>query len=168
MLRLVGAIIAAWAVLVAVLFALYHGGAPVPANAVVVLEGSNTRLPVGLRLVHEGYAPLLVVSRGDNAKVEQPLCAGKLGVRVRCFVASPPSTRGEAEYVGLLARSLHLKRLDVVTSQFHVLRAEMLVRRCYHGDLQMVGAPQPWWKLPWYAVTESVKFAYQLVFQRSC
>jgi hypothetical protein len=32
----------------------------------------------------------------------------------------------------------------------------------------MVGAPQPAWKLPWYAVTESGKLVYQLVVARGC
>src|SRR5581483_2829287 len=122
LLRVVAAAVLAWAAAVAIVFAVDHGDRPVHADAVVVLSGSPSRLPVGLRLVREGDAPLL----------------------------------------------LHLTRIDVVTSQFHVVRARMLITRCYHGALRMVGAPQEWWKLPWFAVTETVKLVYQVTVVRSC
>jgi uncharacterized SAM-binding protein YcdF (DUF218 family) len=89
-------------------------------------------------------------------------------VTVLCFDASPSSTRGEAEFVGRLAKERKASRIDVVTSQFHVFRAGMLMRRCYHGELRMVGAPQQWWKLPVQAVSETLKLGYQLTFQRGC
>ena len=77
-------------------------------------------------------------------------------------------TRGEARFIGKLAEQHDAKRIDVVTSQFHVFRAGILIRRCYHGGLRMVGAPQQWWKLPVQAVSETAKLAYQVVFARSC
>ena len=160
-----------WALVVGAAFALRHGGRPIRADAVVVLEGSKPRLPKGLQLVAQGYAPLLVISKGDDKKLERKLCAGRgwpAHVRVLCFVANPPSTRGEAEFIGRLARERGLRRIDVVTSQFHVFRAQLLLERCYHGDLQMVGVTQPVWKVPWYAVTETAKIAYQLVVARGC
>ena len=160
-----------WVVAVGAAFGFRHGGRPIHANAVVVLEGSSPRLPEGLKLVEQGYAPLLVISKGDHKKLEAKLCAGRglpAHVRVVCFVANPLATRGEAEFVGRLARKLDLDRIDVVTSQFHVFRAELLFKRCYHGELRMVGVTQPFWKFPWYAVTETAKLAYQLVFARGC
>jgi uncharacterized SAM-binding protein YcdF (DUF218 family) len=160
-----------WAVAATAAYVVRHGQHPIRAQAVVVLEGSSERLPTGLQLVREGYAPLLVISKGDRKKLEAKLCAGRdwpAHVRVLCFTADPLSTRGEAEFVGRLAKRLHLDRIDVVTSKFHVLRAQMLIERCYHGELRMVGASQPYWKLPWYALTETAKLAYQLVFARSC
>jgi uncharacterized SAM-binding protein YcdF (DUF218 family) len=89
-------------------------------------------------------------------------------VRVICFTAYPSSTQGEAEYLAHVANEEHLKSVDVVTSQFHVFRARIILKRCYKGELHMVGAPQPWWKMPWYALTEQAKLAYQLVIARSC
>jgi uncharacterized SAM-binding protein YcdF (DUF218 family) len=160
-----------WAVAVAVAFGLRHGSRPIHADAVVVLQGSKSRLPEGLKLVRAGYAPLLVVSRGDRKKLEARLCApGQAVVRARvlCFDANPLSTRGEAEFVGRLARDRGLHRIDVVTSQFHVFRAQILFERCYHGELRMVGASQPAWKFPWYALTETAKLAYQSSLERSC
>ena len=55
-----------------------------------------------------------------------------------------------------------------VTSTYHVTRARMLFRRCYHGELRMVGAPQQWWKLPLQALSETAKLGYQMVIQRGC
>jgi uncharacterized SAM-binding protein YcdF (DUF218 family) len=168
--RALGLLVVAWVFGAVALFGFHHGGAPVHANAVVVLEGSNTRLPLGVKLIQEGYAPLLIVSRGDSKKLEGRVCDGtdKLPARVICFSASPASTRGEAEEIGRLAKRLNLTRIDVVTSQFHVFRARMLIRRCYHGDLHMVGSSQPEWKFPLYAVQETAKLTYQVVFARSC
>ena len=169
--RLLALAVLGWAVAASATFALNHGGNPAHADAVVVLEGSKTRLPLGLRLVEQGYAPLLVISRGDLKTLEDKLCKGEgapAHVRILCFSASPLSTRGEAEFIGRLARERGLSSIDVVTSQFHVFRAGILIRRCYHGRLRMVGASQPAWKLPWYAVSETAKLAYQLVVARRC
>jgi uncharacterized SAM-binding protein YcdF (DUF218 family) len=160
-----------WALAVSVAFALRHGERPVDADAVVVLQGSSSRLPEGLKLVRAGYAPLLVVSRGDHKKLAARLCRpGQTIVhaRVLCFDADPVSTRGEAQFIGRLARERGLERIDVVTSQFHVFRAQILLERCYDGELRMVGSSQEAWKFPWYALTETVKLAYQLVAARGC
>ena len=129
--RVVPGLVAAWVIAVVLVYTLYHGTPPVRAGAVVVLQGSSTRLPIGLRLVREGYAPLLVISRGSHKKLEARLCARKLrvpGVQVLCFEADPLSTRGEAEFIGRLARDRSLSRIDVVTSRFHVFRARIQVR----------------------------------------
>ena len=164
-------VVLVWAVAAAIVFALYHGGDPIRADAVVVLQGSKTRLPVGMKLVEEGYAPLLVISRGDRKQLEARLCSGRQRiprVTVLCFEANPSSTRGEAEFVGRLARQRGLKTVDVVTSQFHVFRAGIVIRRCFHGALRMVGSPQETWKLPWQALNETAKLAYQLTVARGC
>ncbi len=49
------------------LFVVDHGDSPMRADAVFVMSGSPTRLPVGVKLVRQGYAPLLVVSRSTSA-----------------------------------------------------------------------------------------------------
>ena len=169
--RLLPLAVLAWVIAVTAAFALHHGGRPIHADAVVVLEGSKARLPEGLKLVREGYAPLLVVSRGDRKELEARLCAAHqrvVPVRVVCFYANPLSTRGEAEFIGRLAAKRGLSRIDVVTSKFHVFRAEIVIGRCYHGELRMVGTSQPFWKLPWYALTETAKLVYQLTVARRC
>jgi uncharacterized SAM-binding protein YcdF (DUF218 family) len=171
LLSVVVLVVLVWAAVAGVIYAFHHGQDPVHADAVVVLEGSKTRLPLGIELVREGYAPLLVVSRGDRKPLEQRLCAGRLRiphVRVLCFSALPFSTRGEAEFIGRLAQSDRLSTIDVVTSKFHVYRAGILIRRCYHGRLRIVGAPQSTWRLPLYLASETGKLVYQVTVARSC
>jgi uncharacterized SAM-binding protein YcdF (DUF218 family) len=159
-------LLAAWLVWAVVLFVVRHDDDPGHADAVVVLQGSKTRLPLGYRLMQEGVAPLMVISRGSRQKLEDRLCDGKTRFEVVCFSAS--STRGEARIVSQLARERGLDELDVVTSEFHVYRARRIFERCYDGTLRMVGAPQQWWRLPKYMLTESAKLAYQAVFARGC
>ena len=166
MLLLVAILFVAWLVAAVVLFVIPHDDEPIHADAVVVLQGSDTRLPVGYRLVQEGYAPLLVVSRGSKTDLEARLCGDHPDVRVLCFQAT--STREEARFVGHLAEHRNWQRLDVVTSHFHVFRARLIVRRCYHGELRMIGAPQRAWRLPKEIVKESAKLAYQLLIARGC
>ncbi len=116
--------------------------------------------------MQEGVAPLLIVSRGSRLKLEHRLCDGKTRFDVVCFSSS--STRGEARNVTRIARERDLNVLDVVTSQFHVYRARRIFERCYDGTVRMVGAPQEWWKLPKFMLTESAKLAYQGAFARGC
>ena len=155
-----------WLVWAFALFVVHHDDQPIRADAVVVLQGSKTRLPRGYELMQEGYAPLLLISRGSRQKLEARLCDGESRFEVVCFSAS--STRGEARIVSRLARERDLRSLDVVTSQFHVFRARKIFARCYSGDFRIVGSPQQWWKLPKYMLSESAKLAYQSAFARGC
>jgi uncharacterized SAM-binding protein YcdF (DUF218 family) len=147
------------------LFIVHHDDRPAKADAVVVLSGTSQRLPVGERLVRQGYAPLLVVSRSTHPKAaERRACrSGAL-----CFRAKPYSTRGEARAIARLAAAHHWRLVDVVTSQFHIFRARIVIRRCYHGRLRMVGAPQSLLDLPFEVVKETAKLTYQEVFARGC
>jgi hypothetical protein len=159
-------LVGAWLLAAVVLFLVPHDDRPVRADAVVVLQGSDTRLPVGLALVEDGYAPLLVVSRGSRKKLERRVCAGRAPVPVLCFRST--STRGEARFIAALARRRGLETIDVVTSQFHVLRARIVLGRCFHGELRMVGSANPSWRMPLVMLSESAKLAYQLVVARGC
>jgi uncharacterized SAM-binding protein YcdF (DUF218 family) len=164
--RLLAALLCVWLLAALALFGLHHDDAPARADAVVVLQGSKSRLPHGYRLMERGLAPLLVISRGSGLPLEERLCAGKTRFETVCFSAS--STRGEARIVSRIARERGLDSLDVVTSQFHVYRARKIFERCYDGDLVMVGSGQQWWKLPRYMLTESVKLAIQSALARGC
>jgi uncharacterized SAM-binding protein YcdF (DUF218 family) len=163
--RILGLLIAAYVAAAGFLFVVHHDDRPAKASAVVVLSGTKERLPVGERLVRQGYAPLLVVSMStfQNAAERRACRDGAL-----CFHAKPYSTRGEARAIARLAAAHHWRTVDVVTSQFHVFRARLVIRRCYHGGLRMIGAPEPAWRLPYDAVKETVKLVYQEVFARGC
>ena len=174
-LRLVLALVALWVVLCLVFFTWspWAGSAPPHADAIVVLSGGRERLPPALALVRRGVARTLAissVSRTRHWPLGHRLCAARryAGATVLCFDAEPYSTRGEARAVARLALERHWSRVVVVTSRFHVTRARMIFRRCYHGGLWMVGVSRTWWKLPVEWVDETGKLLYQLTVQRTC
>jgi uncharacterized SAM-binding protein YcdF (DUF218 family) len=151
------------------LFGTHRADAPIKADAVVVLAGTIQRLPVGVSLVKDGYAPLLVVSLSRPTSHQQAaICDRKQTYKVLCFRADPFETRGEARAIGRLAKERGWMRIDVVTSYFHITRARVLVQRCYHGELRMVGAPESRLHLPVDILKESGKLVYQELFARGC
>lgn len=165
MIRLLLLLAVVWAIAATWLFVVHHDDRPVKADAVVSLSGTSSRLPLALRLVRNGYAPLLVVSRSDDPDaLERRVCAHRAGVRVLCFRAEPYSTTGEARFIG----SRTWRRIDVVTSQFHVFRARILIERCFHGGLRMVGSSEPTSRVPFDAAKESVKLVLQETLHRGC
>jgi uncharacterized SAM-binding protein YcdF (DUF218 family) len=164
-LRALATFAVAYLAVAALLFVVHHGDTPAKADAIVVLSGTDSRLSVGERLAAGGYGRPLVISRSnDPSPAEVHACAnGAL-----CFRADPYSTRGEARAIARLATKHHWRMVDVVTSQYHVFRARILIRRCYHGGLRMIGAPQSTLHLPIDVVRETLKLTYQEVFARDC
>jgi uncharacterized SAM-binding protein YcdF (DUF218 family) len=169
------ALLAAWVVACLVLFTWspWAGSAPAHADAVVVLSGEHSRLPPALALIRRSVAPVLALSSVRETpkwRAARALCAAGryAGARVLCFEAVPYSTRGEARTVAGIARRRGWRSIVVVTSRFHVTRAHMLFRRCWHGGLTFVAAPTTWWRLPADWADETVKLAVQLTFERGC
>ena len=146
------------------------------SDAVVVIAGGPLRLKKGIELVKQGIAPLLIVSNphgGWAYKEEAPhLCDGH-GTRylfqVICFQPKPESTQGEARAVKRIAAARQLRSVIVVTSNFHVSRARLEMRRCYHGRLAVIGTPlnNPW-KEPLYVALEWPKLTYAETLNRGC
>jgi hypothetical protein len=140
----------------------------------VLSGGQNSRLDPALALMRMRIAPVLAISSAfhdDSWKKAQRLCRGDLGptrYEVLCFTAHPFSTQGEARTVAKLARANGWHRLVVVTSTYHVTRARMLFRRCYHGDLWFDGTRSRWWRLPEQWAYETGKLFVQLTTQRGC
>jgi hypothetical protein len=170
------ALIGAWLVLCAVLFVWpRQPEPPTKADAVVVLAGGlNSRLDPAIALMRRRIAPVLAISSAfhdEKWKKAQRLCRGDLGptrYAVLCFTAEPFSTQGEARTVAAIAREEGWNRIVVVTSTYHVTRTRMLFRRCYDGELWVVGTRSPWWRLPRQWVNETGKLAVQLTYQRGC
>jgi uncharacterized SAM-binding protein YcdF (DUF218 family) len=170
-------LVALWLVAVAALFVWppANSASPAHADAVVVLAGGrDSRLDPALKLMRQGVAPVLAISsvaRDPKWVTAKRLCAGaygKLRFQVLCFDAVPYSTRGEAETVSRLARTRDWRRIVVVTSTYHVTRARMLFRRCFHGRLWTVGTSSPWQFLPEEWASETGKLLVQVVAERSC
>jgi uncharacterized SAM-binding protein YcdF (DUF218 family) len=144
------------------------------SDAVVVIAGGPLRLKKGLELVREKFAPLLIVSVPHGAwpyQWEAPdLCNGaKRSFAVVCFDPRPESTQGEARAVQRIAAARHLRSVIVVTSYFHVSRTRLIMRRCYHGHLAVIGTPlnNPWQE-PFFIAMEWPKLIYAETLNRGC
>lgn len=146
---------------------------PTGADAVVVLSGSRAeRLPKALAVRRRTGAPVLVISGGFDPRWKQALalCRGRVrtSFRVVCFSPEPNSTLGEAEGVARLAARRGWRRLVVVSSTYHVVRARMLFHRCVSADVQVVGAPPSLRRWITGVPSEWGKLVYQLTVERGC
>lgn len=152
------------------LFLVPHDQKAITADAVVVLSGSKDRLPVGVGLVRAGAARLLVISRNERpSPLEDRACSHAIGLQVLCLHVAPLSTQGEARLIATLAHASGWNAVDVVTSKFHAYRARFMIRRCYHGGLAVVGAPNPGGlDLVRDLVLEPVKLVYHELLRRGC
>jgi hypothetical protein len=115
-------------------------GAPGQVSAIVVLAGPGDRMPVALGLAYSHRAPVLVVSQGYEG-YGAPCPPRPSGVTLICFDPDPPTTRGEAEYIGRLARQHHWTSVVVVASRPQATRARLLVERCFTGRVYVATGP---------------------------
>ena len=143
------------------------------SDAVVVIAGGPLRLKKGLELVREKFAPLLLVSVPHGAwpyQWEAPdLCNGaKRPFQVICFQPKPESTQGEARALKRIAAKRHLRSVIVVTSTFHVSRARLIMRRCFHGRLAVIGTPVSRAAEPFLIGMEWIKLTYAETLNRDC
>lgn len=144
---------------------------PERADAVVVLAGSASRLPVALDLIERGVAPVLVVSDPEGRRDDdrRDLCAaGSDEYELICVLPDPYSTRGEARMVARLASERGWESIVVVTSRFHLFRAKRLFERCFGGEVALVGSPVSWWYRPIAVASEWAKLAVAETFRRGC
>jgi hypothetical protein len=145
-------------------FATEH---PKRVDAIVVLAGSRTRLPLALDLFHQGVAPTLAISRDPGDKARTRLCRLPPS-HAFCFQATPFSTRGEARAIARLARTRHWRSVAIVSSRFHLFRIRLLVGRCTHARLELVPAAVTWWRWPQFIALEWVKLAAAETTRRGC
>jgi uncharacterized SAM-binding protein YcdF (DUF218 family) len=110
-------------------------GAPARASAIVMLEGwEDARLPLAVSLAQQHRASMLVISRGYDG-YGGPCPAPVQGVTLICFDPNPPNTRGEAVYVGQLARKYHWTSIILVTNREQDTRGRLLVSMCFGGPI---------------------------------
>jgi hypothetical protein len=115
-----------------------------PADALVVFAGGRgERLSKALVLLQQQVAPVLVISNGRDARWQaaNQLCASRQRFEVLCPRPDPDTTRGEARMVGDLAARRGWRSVVVVTSTYHARRTQLLLGRCFDGQLQIVAAP---------------------------
>lgn len=117
-------------------------GMPTHVSAIVMLAGPGNRLPVALQLAREHRASVLVVSQGEHG-FGGP-CPSKMPrVKLICFDPNPGDTRGEAEFVGRLAKRYRWSSIVLVTASAQDTRARIMLRRCFGGSIYVITAPLP-------------------------
>lgn len=142
-------------------------GAPARVDAIVMLAGPGERLPVALGLAEGGRAPVLVVSQGQHG-YGGPCPTVSRNIRLICFDPDPGDTRGEAEYVGRLAKRYGWRSVVLVTTREQDTRARVLMGRCFTGSVYVITAPRPWYQWPeqiaygWGALVKA------FIMKRSC
>ena len=125
------------------------------ADAIFVLGGiAEDRYPFGIGLGEQGWAPIVVLSI-DRWRTR--FCATPHPhFNLRCFIADPPTTKGEAQELRRLAADYGWRTIIVVTFRPHISRARFILERCFDGNLVMVESPEHLSVLEW---------AHQYVYQ---
>lgn len=142
-------------------------GPPTHVSAIVMLAGPGVRLPVALQLADERRATVLVVSQGHDGYGSQ--CPPRpSGLQLICFDPVPPTTRGEAEYIGRLAKKYHWTSVVVVTSRPQATRARILMERCFTGAVYSATGPLPMGSWPYQVVYGWAALAKALFVDRAC
>lgn len=143
---LLGILLGAWAVAGFFLFVNPAVDQPARADALVVLAPPlpTGRLAYAEQLMSEGYATTLVISIAEDRNGVAPtqLCQEDRAYTVLCFTPNPVTTQGEARAIQRLAEEHHWRSINVVSNDFHITRARMIIRRCYSQDLQMLAVRQ--------------------------
>ena len=161
------ALISIFAVLTARLFVWPAQGMPTQVSAIVMLAGPGVRLPVALQLADEHRAPVLVVSQGHDG-YGSPCPPRSSGVQLICFDPDPPTTQGEAEYIGRLAKKYHWTAVVIVTSRPQATRAQLLVERCFAGSVYSATGPLPMRNWPYQIAYGWGALAKALFADRTC
>ncbi len=143
--------LAAWAVVLALvacavfamatarLFLWPPTDAPAHVDAIVALGGDpgQLRAKEAVSLAEQGYAPVVVVSRGGYPPAPCP--TAKPGIEVVCFRPDPLNTRGEVEFATREAARRHWTSMLMVAERDQATRARLLFRRC--SDMRLLVVP---------------------------
>jgi hypothetical protein len=164
-------VLVAFCGLTARLFIFPASGMPAHVDAIVMMNGPDggSRLHTALDLAFSGRAKAVVISRGNSYYGQGDLCAPPVPrVKVICFDPNPPTTQGEAEYAGRLARQYHWHSIALVAITPQDSRARLRMERCFTGHVYVMTAPIPWHMWPYQLAYEWAATVKALVFNRSC
>ena len=151
------------------LFVWPDRGMPARVSAIVMLDGPGNRLDTALDLAWQHRAPFVVISRGSPYWGHGSICGPRIShVTVICFDPHPATTKGEAEFVGRLARKYHWQSVVLVTTTPQDSRARMRVERCFTGPVYVMTARLPLSDWPYQIAYEWGALVKALIFQRSC
>jgi hypothetical protein len=142
-------------------------GMPPSVSAIVMLDGPGHPLNMALRLAAQRRALYLVVSQGIPV-AHDPCPPTPPGVTLICFHPDPATTRGEAEFVGQLAKKYHWSSIAVVVTRPQASRARLRFARCFPGQIYVMTAPIKFRLWPYEIAYEWGALAKAVAFQRTC
>ena len=160
-------LITVFCVVTALLFVFPAQGMPSRVSAIVMLAGPGNRLLVALELARKHRAPVLVVSQGQHG-YGGPCPSATPGVTLICFDPDPGNTRGEAEFVGRLAKKYRWQSVVLVTTRVQDTRARIVLERCFSGQVYVMTGSQPLGSWPHQIAYEWGALFKALVLYRSC
>lgn len=161
------AVVLLFAAVTARLFVWSAQGMPVRVDAIMMLAGPGDRLSVALELARTHRAPVLVVSQGQHG-YGGPCPVQPQRVRLICFEPDPGNTRGEAEFLGRLAKEYHWTSVVLVTTRAQDTRARVVVGRCFSGSIYAATASMRLSQWPYEIAYEWGALFKALVLYRSC
>jgi uncharacterized SAM-binding protein YcdF (DUF218 family) len=143
---------------------------PLPArvDAIIELGGPGDRDAAALSLARSKLAPFLVQSTTVSEAGTNRCLPPVPEVTVLCFHAEPNTTRGEAQYIGLLAQQRHWSSIVLVTSTDQAERAILRVSRCFPGRIYVSTTPPR--LLDWFVLVpyQWAAFAKALFLEPDC
>jgi hypothetical protein len=142
-------------------------GMPSRVDAIVMLDSPGHPLNAAVRLAAQYRVPFLVVSQGTPAS-RDPCPRAPPRVTLICFHPTPPTTQGEAEFVGRLAKNHHWHSVAIVAITPQDSRARLRVARCFPGRLYVVTVPVRLSIWPYQIAYEWAALVKALVVQRGC
>jgi uncharacterized SAM-binding protein YcdF (DUF218 family) len=161
----IGALTIVWAVAGIFLYVAPPSDEPQHADVLFVLGPPDQRMVYAEQLMQQGYAPTLAVSSpvDKDGRFEAGICGAHRSYRIICFNPDPFTTQGEARALKDLSDQYGWRSANVLTVQFHVARARVILTRCYGGDLHMLADQR---SLPLLSFTNpSNTWAYQYLYQ---
>ena len=141
---------------------LIENDGPQKSDVIVVLGGDEfgTRIVTAAQLQQAGYAPYVLVSGPPNLlgpesdeTIEYARRQGYSSSIFRPLPSSSNSTRSETAFIGQYLREHGVRRIILVTSNYHTRRAAKLMRKQNPGiQVVVVPASDPfftpstWWQ----------------------
>jgi len=119
---------------------------PPRADAIINLGTPVMDDTTALALAHEHRAPILA-EVAIPEEVGTQLCLPPVpGVTIVCFYPDPNTTRGEARFIGQMARQHQWTSVIIVTTPDHAWRARLRVSRCFPGAIYVATLHMPAWR----------------------
>ena len=149
---------------------------PQKADVIIVLNGSDDRVPYAAELYQLGYAGKVLLSGDDSYMTQQALASG-IPQSALLLENQSKTTFENARYSLKIVQDQGYKSAIVVTSAYHTRRAGIIFDQFFKGiRLTICAVPYPydlsmgqsWWKNRYttgFVATEYLKLVWHYLFE---